>query len=377
MAEKKKTTSKKEETKKTPPKKADKCTAKPYLTTLESQPVETGVIALDLVLGGNLPKGKIIELNGESMAGKTTLALYVASKVVKQGRKVLYIDIERGITDDLLDTMGLTPYKDKLFFLDQEISLFSEFQAKTDEVLGKGKDRKQLPKVTEETPDLIILDSLGCLQPDASKEKDIESNVSNNMLMSRYTKQMFKDLIPDVDASKVTFIFINHLTTVFQKVGFGMQIAKQESAGASMVKYGPDIRLMMTVKKKLTKNRETAVGIQESKYGSEIEIYAKKSRLADNEIRMPMMVIDGMGVFNGYTLFFICKAQGWIIQNGAYFNITAPLVDKEITLHGTKNLYPWLQQNCGNIVAVLKKEGKYRLTYDKANFKTMSDMVGS
>ena len=74
MAEKKKTTSKKEETKKTPPKKAEKSTAKPYLTTLESQPVETGVIALDLVLGGNLPKGKIIELNGESMAGKTTLA---------------------------------------------------------------------------------------------------------------------------------------------------------------------------------------------------------------------------------------------------------------------------------------------------------------
>lgn len=346
-----------------------------YKTVLENPPIETGVIALDLVLGGTLPKGKIIELNGDSQVGKSTLALYVASKIVKQGRKVWYIDIERGITTGMTDIMGLTPYLGNLFLLDQETSLFSELQEQTDRAMGKGKDRKKLPEVTEDTPDLIIVDSLGCLQPDASKEKDIEGIVNNNMLMSRYTKQMFKDLIPDVDASKTTIIFINHLTTVFQKIGFGSQIAKQESAGASMVKYGPDIRLMISMKKKLTKNRETVVGVQETKYGSEVEIYAKKSRLVDNEIRIPMMIIDGMGVFNGFTLFHICKAQGWIIPNGSYFTVIPPIIDKEKTYHGVKQLYPYLQQNSLQIVELLKKEDKYKLTYDKDKAKTMSDMV--
>lgn len=347
--------------------------------------VETGIVALDLVLGGYLPLGKIIELNAESAAGKSTLALYLSSKLCKQGKKVYYIDIERGVTEGIMKNMNLLEHLGKNFVLDQKTSLYSELQVVMDEQIGKNpKDRTKKPVRTDNTPDLIILDSLAMLVPDGSKEKTIDSNVTNNMLAARYATQMFKDIVGDLAEVNTTFLFINHTQTKMKKIGLNMQMAYQDSAGSSIVKYGPDVRLYMSDTKELKVIRKTVVGSQEARIGATSNIWTKKSRVEDNGIKIPIKMIDAYGVFNGYTLRPICENLGWISGSGGHYYVQKQIVPKELHdkvkekgyyINGSNEVEIYCQQNANLIVEALKKNHLYRLTLDRAEHKTMMDVV--
>lgn len=351
------------------------------------QPVcgaETGIVALDLILGGYLPLGKIIELNGESAVGKSTLALYMASKLCKQGKIVYYNDIERGVTEKIMKNMGLLEFLGKNFILDQATSLYSELQAKMDELLGKDpKDRTKKPVRHDRTPDVIILDSLAMLVPDGAKEKDIESNVSNNMIAARYATQFFKDIVGDLAEVNTTFLFINHTQVKMKKVGFSMTVPYQDSAGSSMVKYGPDIRLYMGDSKELKVFRNTIVGKQEARIGAVANIWTKKSRVEDNCIKLPIKLLDAFGVFNGYTLRPICENLGWITGASGHYYVQPPIIPPDVKktnekgyyLNGTDAVEIFCQQNAGNIVKALKETGNYMLTLDRKEHSSMMDIV--
>lgn len=363
--------------------------------------IETGIVPLDLVLGGKLPLGKMIELNSESGAGKTTLALYLASKLCRLGKKVYYVDIERGVDTGIIHSMKLQDnlamvvkdkndvpkFGDKNFIVDQRTSLYSEFQATVDWCLGKDlKDRTKRPIRNENTPDLIVLDSLAMLVPDSAKEKTIDSNVANNMIASRYATQAFKDMVGDLADVGVTLLFINHTQTKMKKIGFNMQQAYQDSAGSSMVKYGPDIRLYIGKSSEVKGMRNTIIGQRESRIGSTAEIWTKKSRVTDNDVHIPIMLLDAWGVFNGYTLKPIIENVGWVTGASGHYYIQPPIIpeslkdkatEKGYYVSGINNLTKYCHEQAGLIVAELKKAGLYSLTLDRAKHKSMLDIVDS
>ena len=338
---------------------------------------ETGVVSLDLQMGGGLPKSKLIELNGESCCGKTTLMLHVAKSIIKQGGKVAYFDIEDGIDMSMLSSMGtLDSCLGKSFFL-EKVNLFSDLQKRIDYYFGKDlKDRTKPAKRHEDTPDLIVIDSLAMLVPDASKEKDIETNVSNNMIAARYQTQLVKDIISDLGSVGTSVVFINHTVLKMKKIGFNMMQATQDSAGGQMIKYGPDIRFYLGDTKEIKKERRTIQGVQEARIGATANIWTKKSRLADNGIKLPIKIIDARGVFNGHTLLPICENQGWITTlGGGWYTITKPLVKEDVKVQTTDKAEVWCQQNADLIIGTLKKLGLYKLTYDRPENITMSDIV--
>lgn len=55
----------------------------------------TGVAALDAVLGGGIPRGRLTELVGPRASGRTTLARRVVAQVLSAGRWVAVIDATR------------------------------------------------------------------------------------------------------------------------------------------------------------------------------------------------------------------------------------------------------------------------------------------
>lgn len=70
--------------------------------------VSTGIIGLDMALGvGGIKKGSIIEIYAPESAGKTTLALQICKQYQKQGKPVLYIDTERTLTRETIESMGI------------------------------------------------------------------------------------------------------------------------------------------------------------------------------------------------------------------------------------------------------------------------------
>lgn len=68
---------------------------------------ETGILPLDALLNGGLPKGHMIGLSSEEGGGKSTLMAQAAGNIIeKYGKRVYYFDVEGGLTPELLGSMG-------------------------------------------------------------------------------------------------------------------------------------------------------------------------------------------------------------------------------------------------------------------------------
>ncbi|MCI8925942.1 MAG: hypothetical protein HFI45_18540, partial [Lachnospiraceae bacterium] len=77
--------------------------------------VSTGIMGLDIALGvGGIKKGSIVEIYGPESGGKTTLALQFCKQYQDLGKPVLYIDSERTLTKETIESMGI---KEKNFYL--------------------------------------------------------------------------------------------------------------------------------------------------------------------------------------------------------------------------------------------------------------------
>ena len=70
--------------------------------------ISTGSIGLDLALGiGGVPRGRIIEIYGNEMSGKTTLALHILAEAQKKGGIGAFIDAEHAMDPDYAKRIGV------------------------------------------------------------------------------------------------------------------------------------------------------------------------------------------------------------------------------------------------------------------------------
>ena len=71
------------------------------------QVVSTGSLGLDLALGiGGLPKGRVVEIYGES-SGKTTLTLSVIAEMQKIGGTAAFVDAEHAVDPQYAAKLGV------------------------------------------------------------------------------------------------------------------------------------------------------------------------------------------------------------------------------------------------------------------------------
>ena len=63
--------------------------------TVETIP--TGSLALDIALGSGVPRGRITEIYGPEMAGKSTVAMHIIAQAQKLGGLPAYIDVAHAI----------------------------------------------------------------------------------------------------------------------------------------------------------------------------------------------------------------------------------------------------------------------------------------
>ena len=90
--------------------------------TVKTPRWETGIKAFDVLTGGGLPKSKIVAFGSEEGVGKTTILLHAAVNLIeKYGKKVVYLDIEGGVTYDMMEGIGVADY---LFCEDNPDGLF-------------------------------------------------------------------------------------------------------------------------------------------------------------------------------------------------------------------------------------------------------------
>ena len=161
--------------------------------------ISTGSLALDIALGiGGIPKGRITEIYGPEMAGKSTLAMHVVGEAQKAGGLAAYIDAEHALDPVYTSACGVN----------------------VDELLVSQPDTgEQALEICEAlvrsgAVDVVVIDSVAALVPKAEIEGDMGDSMPG--LQARLMSQALRKLTGAISRSNTAVIFINQLR---QKIG--------------------------------------------------------------------------------------------------------------------------------------------------------------
>jgi recombination protein RecA len=199
-------------------------------TTIESIP--TGAITLDLALGiGGIPRGRITEIFGPEMSGKSTLALYIMANAQSNGGTAAYVDAEHAMDPSYASNCGV----------------------KVNELLISQPDTgEQALEIAEAlvrsgAVDVVVIDSVAALVPRAELEGDMGDAFVG--LQARLMSQALRKLTSAIHRSHTSVIFINQLR---EKVGVFFGNPEVTPGGRALKFYSSvriDLRRAETLKK--------------------------------------------------------------------------------------------------------------------------------
>lgn len=212
--------------------------------------IPTGSLALDLALGGGIPKGRIIEIYGPESSGKTTLALHAVAEVQKSGGLAAFVDAEHALDPEYAAKIGVN--------LD-------------DLLISQPDTGEQALEITETlvrsaAVDIVVVDSVAALVPRAEIEGEMgDAHVG---LQARLMSQALRKLTGVISKSKCTVIFINQL-----RMKIGVMFGNPEvTAGGNALKYYASVRLDI--------RRTEQIKDGDQSVGSHVKVKVVKNKIA-------------------------------------------------------------------------------------------------
>src|SRR6266540_3217118 len=184
--------------------------------------IPTGSLALDIALGaGGIPRGRITEIFGPEMAGKSTVAMHIIAQAQRQGGLAAYIDVEHALDPTFAGAIGINI----------EDLLISQPDT--------GEQALEICEalVRSNAVDIIVVDSVAALVPRAEIEGDMGD--SHMGLQARLMSQALRKLTATIARTSTAVDFINQLR---EKVGvvFGNP---EVTPGGRALKFYSSVRI--------------------------------------------------------------------------------------------------------------------------------------
>ncbi len=184
--------------------------------------IPTGSLALDLALGvGGIPRGRITEIFGPEMTGKSTLAMHIIAQAQKQDGLAAYVDVEHAMDPAFASAIGIN--------LD-------------DLLISQPDTGEQALEICEalvrsNAVDVIAIDSVAALVPRAEIEGEMGDSLPG--LQARLMSQALRKLTGCISRSRTAVIFINQLR---EKIGivFGNP---ETTPGGRALKFYSSVRI--------------------------------------------------------------------------------------------------------------------------------------
>jgi len=324
------------------------------LKEVDIPPIETGLIPLDIILHGGIRLGDIIMFYSGEGVGKSTICLQLSRKMIeKHNKKVLYIDVESGVRNQIEDFKLKKHLEDRNFNYIDRLKSVDEIEKLFDGILAK----KELPF------DVLILDSISNVIPStlltrsvvdpmmAGQAKEITS------LLQKY-RVLFKE-------RGIIFLIINQ-----ERANLKAQTKYDPAfkvAGCKAIVYTPDVTIKLSNGEPIKENRKTINGIEEIEVGRFLKAVAIKNRKGNGKITVQFPIRFGAGISNVMFLAKMLKDKGYVKTAGAYTKTSLLPNPKggEWSLKGKAGLEEWVDQNYDAINAILKSEGAFELMISK------------
>ncbi len=229
----------------------------------EARPVDvdiisTGSISLDFALGvGGIPRGRVIEIYGPEMSGKTTLALHILAEVQKQGGVGAFVDAEHALDPDYARKIGVNI--DDLLISQPD----------------SGEQALQIVEtlVSSGEVDAIVIDSVAALTPKAEIEGEMgEFQIG---LQARLMSQALRKLSGIVSKTKTAIIFLNQT-----RMKIGLVFGNPETTpGGLALKFYASVRIDLR-------------RIGQIKHGEEIIGNRIKAKIVKNKVAAPFKITE-------------------------------------------------------------------------------------
>jgi recombination protein RecA len=273
--------------------------------------ISTGALTLDLALGGGLPKGRIVEVFGDSGSAKTTLSLHVIAEAQKLQGNCAFLDVEHAIDPTYAKALGVDI--DNLF-----ISQPDSGEATLDICL-------QLVESNEFS--VIVVDSVAALVPRSELEGDMGD--ASMGVMARLMSQAMRKLTGPISKSGCTVIFINQERDMINSGGYG---PRTTTCGGKALKFYASVRIDVTRIQTLKKGNE--------EYGIRV-----KAKVIKNKTAPPMKVAEydvifGQGISAMGCIVDLAEELNIISRKGAWYSYEGSNVGQ-----GRENTVQWLKDN--------------------------------
>ena len=257
--------------------------------------ISTGLPSLDMILGGGIPEGRIVEIFGAESTGKTTLTLQILAQAQKKypEKRVAFIDVENALDPKYAEKLGV------------DLSSMYINQA------NSGEEALDIVEKLAQTNAIscIVVDSVSNLVPQAVAAKEIDGT-ANIGTTARLMSQTLPRLSNAIRASNTALIFINQIR---MKIGV-MYGNPETTTGGLALKFNASQRIEIRSRKAEARNGQE---------GMPVKIKIKKNKIAPPFRETETFLIFGEGfsilddlIETALVKGLIEKAGGWYKYNG-------------------------------------------------------------
>ncbi len=220
--------------------------------------IPTGSISLDLALGvGGIPRGRVVEIYGHEMSGKSTLGLHILTEAQKRGGVGAFIDAEHALDIDYARRIGVNV--DDLLISQPD----------------SGEQALQIVEtlVKSGEVDVIVIDSVAALVPRAEIAGEMgEFQIG---LQARLMSQALRKLSGLISKTKTSVIFLNQT-----RMKIGQRFGNPETTpGGLALKFYASARINLR-------------RIAQIKHGDEIIGSRIKAKIVKNKVAAPFKTAE-------------------------------------------------------------------------------------
>lgn len=272
--------------------------------------LSTGCLALDAIMGGGLPIGRVTEMYGENSSGKSLIATQVAALAQANGVTVGYVDTESAVSKEMMEILGVK--LDELVYTSPDTveEVFTFFQDMV--------DAKE--KVAEDSILLLIWDSIAATS--AMQEMDADPGKANYGIHAKVISQGFRKFCREISKKRVCVLALNQIR---QKIGvmYGDNVA---TFGGLAMSFHASVRVELDVVSKikidLANKKKRIVGMN-------TKAIVKKNKVAVPFREATLPIHFGSGIDDAASAFLYLLDNEFLTRKGIAY--TMKIGDEEIT----------------------------------------------
>lgn len=335
---------------------AEKKVTKPKISALKAfaykkkEKRPTGIDPLDTVLKNGPEEGDLICIASKQGGGKSTMLLQLSKIYIEEyGMKVAYLDVERGVKQEILENMGLDKYLESgEFFLTNQVSTYSDASLVLDELIA-----------STDNWGMLVIDSITQLVPTKLLNVDVEDQ---QMALKARAMTAFIDKYRGALANKniITFAVVQYRKNL--KATY-IGAPEYNTAAPMSLNHAADVVMHITTSgakdRKIFAKANTANGIETTAVGATHYLWAEKNKHAIPFIKVNFPVIYGQEISNlEYLKRLILDKELYTKSGQSWYNSIGGI---ECKVNGKEELLKFVENNFESIREKLFMEGQYDL----------------